>query len=256
MITLLKSQLLTEAGFGAHGFTMRHKGSSEAPFDSLNLAYDVGDKDEHTAANLRALRSSLSVDAPLLRLRQVHGDVVLGHEQIAATADTDWSNVPTTEGDGVILPAGTHVYGAVQTADCAAVLLADPANRHVAVIHAGWRGTHKGVLRNAIRGLTELGAKPIELLAAIGPTICQKCYEVGEDVAKLFPESVDPIKKSPGKFLLDLPYAVEVSLIAGGLTSANIERLGACTRCRPDDFFSHRGTGPATGRMLGFISPL
>jgi copper oxidase (laccase) domain-containing protein len=72
-------------------------------------------------------------------------------------------------------------------------------------------------------------------------------------VARRFPESVDPVRGEPGRFLLDLGYAIEVSLIGAGLTSRNIDRIRVCTKCAADTLFSHRGSGGTCGRNLGFI---
>jgi hypothetical protein len=142
---------------------------------------------------------------------------------------------------------------AVQTADCAAVLLADPESRAVAAVHVGWRGAAGGVLRGAVRALRSRGSDPLRLLAVIGPCIGPECYEVREDVAHRFPESIDPVAGKPGAFLLDLGYAIEVSLIAAGLTSRNVDRIRVCTRCAAGELFSHRGSGGRCGRGLGFI---
>jgi hypothetical protein len=148
---------------------------------------------------------------------------------------------------------GSAAVLAVQTADCAAVLLADPESRAVAAVHAGWRGAASGVIRSAVRALRDHGSEPRRLLAAIGPCIGPECYEVGADVARRFPESTDPVKGEPGKFFLDLGAAVEVSLLAAGLTSSNIDRVRACTRCAAEELYSHRGSGGTCGRGLGLI---
>jgi YfiH family protein len=163
-----------------------------------------------------------------------------------------WSDAPTLEADALI-SGGAKAVLAVQTADCAAVLLADPETRMVAAIHAGWRGTAGGVIRNTVRRMGHLGAGPSRMLAAVGPCICQGCYEVGEEVASRLPESADPIRGRRGRFTLDLANAVEVSLIAAGLTTSNIDLLRLCTAC-DGRFFSHRGSGGTCGRNLGFIA--
>jgi len=250
-VEFYRSPLLERAGF-VHGFTKRTGGSSEGPFASLNLAHDVGDDPLIVRQNLEALRGCLGFDVPLLRVRQVHGNQVVGAARLLELGCGDWVSPPEVEADA-ITSSETSAVLAVQTADCAAVLLADPVSRAVAAVHAGWRGAANGVIRNAVRALRDRGVEPGRLHAAIGPCIGVECYEVGDEVARRFPESVEPLKDKPGAYLLDLGYAIEVSLIGAGLTSRNIDRVRACTRCDAEELFSHRGGGGGCGRGLGFI---
>lgn len=243
------SALLENTGFPVHGFTKRSGGTSEGPFASLNLAYGVGDNEVSVAENRMRLRGALGTGSPLATVIQVHGNKVVNARNVATE---DWTASPTEEADGII-SSGAEVL-AVQTADCAPVLLADPASRIVAALHAGWRSAARGIIRNGIRAMESLGAETRNLLAVIGPCISGACYEVGEEVARALPESADPVRRRPGKYLLDLPNAVEVSLIVAGVPSAQVEVIRACTHCLPDELFSYRRDGQRTGRMLGFIS--
>jgi len=245
---IIRSDLLAGEGF-SHGFTTRGGGSSEGPYVSLNLSFDTGDDPQAVASNLAALEAELDAGLPLARVAQVHGLTPVG----ASEAIVGWWNEPPSREADAIVSDGTPAILAVQTADCAAVLIADPQTRAVAAVHAGWRGAAGGVIRNVVRGMMHGGIPASRLLAAVGPCICQKCYEVGEDVAGKLPESADPIRRQRGKYLLDLAGAVEVSLLGAGLTSANIEILRLCTSC-DDRFFSYRASGGTCGRNLGFIA--
>ncbi len=244
-----RSALLEGAGFVVHGYTKRSGGVSVGPFASANFAHDVGDDPVHVAENLERLKRSLNTVAPLARVKQVHGNRIVAASEIASD---EWSEPPRAEADG-ISSAGRDVMIAVQNADCAPVLLADPLSGAVAAIHAGWKGTARGVIRNGVRAMVDLGASPASILAAIGPCACGKCYEVGEEVARHFPESADPVRKNPGKFMLDLGLAVEVSLLGAGLLGRNIDRIPACSICSEDNPFSLRRDGAPSGRFLGFI---
>jgi YfiH family protein len=247
-----RSELLIDAGFPEHGFTTRRGGVSTGPFASLNLAHDVGDDPSAVLENLSRLEAAHGGDAPLLRTVQVHGNRVVDATELLASGAGRWTDPPGREADAITC-RGLDAVLAVQVADCAPILVADPETGAVAAIHAGWRGAASGVILNAIKRLSHDGCTPRSLIAAIGPCICRGCYEVGEEVARRFPESVDPIPGEPGKHLLDLGYAIEVSLIAAGLTHANIDRLSGCSRC-DDELYSHRGAdGENCGRTLGFI---
>ncbi len=253
MIGFLHSDLLQTAGFDLHGFCRRHGGVSEGPLASLNFSWDREPDAARVAENHARLRGRLGTDLPLARVRQIHGAEVRGAEEILAAGPDGWVARPGLEADAVIAPPGVAI-AAVITADCAPVLLADPETRLVAAVHAGWRGAAKGVIRNAVRSMASRGAEPGRLLAAVGPCICAACYEVGEEVARRFPESAEPIPGRPGKHLLDLGNAVEVSLIGAGLTTRNIERIGACTACNREDLYSHRASGGTCGASLAFIA--
>jgi YfiH family protein len=253
MVDRFRSKLLEDAGFSLHGFTKRAGGVSKGNFSSLNLAYEVGDDVANVETNLQRLKTSLHTEMPLLRVKQVHGNHVTDASLLVSEENLSWTKPPALEADGIFATEADVVL-AVQTADCVPLLIADPDTGTVAAVHAGWRGARKGVVRNCIRAMGSIGANAKSLLAAIGPCICMTCYEVGEEVARHFPESSDPMKGEKGKFLLDIGLAVEVSLIAAGLTSTHIERINACTACQTDALFSHRRTGEPTGRILSFIS--
>ena len=252
MITFARSDLLERSGFPEHGFTNRAGGVSEGPYATFNLAHDVGDDPAAVSENLSRLEAALDAGAPLLRVRQVHGNRVVAAEDLLAEGTNGWTDPPSFEADAIAC-SGLDAVLAVQVADCAPVLLADPESRAVAALHVGWRGAASGVVRNAVKHLAQRGVEPRSLVGAIGPCICQHCYEVGDDVAKRLPESCDPLPDKPGKHLLDLGYAIEVSLIVAGLTGAKIDRVAGCSRC-DDELFSHRGAdGDHCGRTLGFI---
>ena len=248
-IDYLKSPMLEAEGFPLHGFTTRNGGVSQGSYHSLNLAFEIDDRDDHVAENLKRLKQAVDTDLPLARVKQVHGTDVVGVEDARLA---QWHHPPKVEADGIVADKDGVV--AVQTADCAPVLIACPNTRIVAAIHAGWRGAAKGILRKAVRRMVDLGCTASSLIVAIGPSIGYPCYEVGDEVAKALPESADPAPKAPGKHLLDLINAVEVSLIVEGVRSDRIERIGGCTHCLSDTLFSYRREGPNTGRMLAFIA--
>jgi len=136
----------------------------------------------------------------------------------------------------------------VRTADCVPILLADPVQRAVAAVHAGWRGTAAHIVQAAIRSMTdEFGTRPQDLLAAIGPSIGSCCYQVGPDVAKEFGVL------APGKVSLDLSYVNARQLAAAGVPEQNISNDPDCTQCNPNDYHSFRRDREDAGRMLSWI---
>ena len=113
-------------------------------------------------------------------------------------------------------------------ADCYPILLWDRQRRCAALAHAGWRGTAAGVTGIAVQFLhDEYGTAPEDIRAGIGPGICARCYEVGDDVASQF----DPRFVAAGqgdRFLLDLAAANQAQLESAGVTDVHV--IGVCTK--------------------------
>jgi len=134
---------------------------------------------------------------------------------------------------------------AIKTADCIPILLADPRNRAVAAVHAGWRGTVAEIARHAVEAMhRQLGTRPEDLHAAIGPGIGKCCYEVGPEVARHFGES--------GRAHIDLTGANRHQLRQAGVAAARIYSADLCTMCRSAEFHSYRRDRDAAGRMYSF----
>jgi YfiH family protein len=137
------------------------------------------------------------------------------------------------------------------------VLLADPASGAVAAVHAGWRGVVAGVVEAAVTRLAELGAKPSDVLAAIGPHISLAAFEVSEDVAHqleaVSPEAHVVDRTSWAKPHVDLRRIVRAKLRALGLGNERIDDVPGCTVLEPERFFSFRRDGARSGRHLSAI---
>jgi YfiH family protein len=141
----------------------------------------------------------------------------------------------------------------IRTADCAPILIADPENRAVAAIHAGWRGTATGIAAGAVERLAqEFGSKPAQLLVAIGPAIGPCCFEVGPEVAELFQN--DAVPSPNGKYIVNLPDAIFRQLVVAGVVPTRIDVMRLCTVCTgPGQFHSFRRDKEDSGRMVSAI---
>jgi polyphenol oxidase len=212
-------------------FTARAGGVSQAPYDTLNLGRWTDDDPDAVAEN----RRRASDGRPLAFAKQVHGPRVI-------TVDAPTDEHAIAEADGVATTS-RDVAALVLTADCLPVALATPAA--VAMVHAGWKGLADGVLAagvEALRALDPDGA----IHAAIGPAAGVCCYEVGDDVAARFPD----VPRRADR-MLDLKRIATARLKAAGV--AQVHDVGRCTMCEPDVFFSHRASGPVTGRQGGLV---
>jgi len=185
--------------------------------------------------------------APLVRLKQVHSSAVF-----AVTHPGE----ALPEGDALVTERAGLALGIV-TADCAPVLLADPAAGVIGAAHAGWRGALGGVLENTVAAMVSLGAVPAGIVAAIGPTIAQASYEVDEGFRGAFDDDDARFfaPGRPGHCQFDLPAYVTHRLQAAGV--GQVEDLGEDTYAQPGRFFSYRRAThqaqPTSGRQISII---
>jgi hypothetical protein len=241
-VRLLTSALLARF---PHGFTTREGGSSPPPWDALNLGGAVGDEPERVAENWRRLEAATGL--AFARVRQVHG---------ARAVRLHRPGPPVEEADAVVSRTG-GLAATVSVADCVPVLIADPATGAVAAVHAGWRGTVARAAAEGVRALAREGARPADLLAAIGPSIGACCYEVSPDLAARFARELgaEVVRDGPRGPHLDLWGANARVLEAAGVRPEAVEVLSRCTACERDLFFSHRRDAGRTGRQVAFIAP-
>ncbi len=152
-----------------------------------------------------------------------------------------------------LLTEDRGLFIGVKTADCLPILIFEREKKVVGAIHAGWRGTIKGITLEGVKKMEEeFGSNPHELIAILGPSISVCCYEIGLDVEKIllskFPESIE---RRGGKSYFDLRKANRNLLLRGGLREENIYEIPLCTMCEKELFFSHRRG--EKGRNIAFV---
>ena len=223
------------------GTTTRLGGFSQAPYDSLNLAGHVGDKDSRLADNRQHISQQLELPSAPLWLKQVHGNHLVDESEWREDIEADACST-----------RGTNVVCAVLTADCLPLLLCNRAGDQVAAIHLGWRGLANDLLDKVVKAFS---AKPADLLAWIGPHIRQPHYEVGKDVYQLFVDLDSGTnhafqQQGDTKWLLSLAGLTETRLRNSGISM--IYDCEACTYADSRHFFSYRRQ-KLTGRMATLI---
>ena len=169
----------------------------------------------------------------LILLEQEHADEVLA---VDTGGPACGAGLPSA--DAVILTSPGW-YAAIRTADCLSVVVVDPQRRILGLVHAGWRGTCRGVTAKAAARLLRLtGADPEDVRVAFGPCIRSCCYEVGEEVRVAFRERGHETEKIFQGRRLDLIRANRLQLEQLGVR--RIADSGLCTSCRNDRFYSYR----------------
>lgn len=201
-----------------------------------------------------AIRAAAGHPLPLATLRQVHGAQV----RILEKDGPRFEEEPGRPQGDALLTRREGIAVGVATADCVPILIADPESRWLAAVHAGWRGTAQGVLKEAIAALQEQGAPPARLFAGLGPAIGACCFEVGDEVIEAL-RRADPgadafIRKGRPRARVDLIEANRRQALASGVPRDRIAAAGLCTVCERDLLESYRRSGGAPGRMVGFAA--
>ena len=251
--------LLEETGIVKHCFTTRLGGVSKGIFESLNLSFSRGDGPEAVKENFRRVAQAMGTEyGNFVFTDQTHTTNVrrVGKEDAGKglTRERGYADV-----DGLI----TNEAGIVLStfyADCVPLYFVDVKHRAIGLSHSGWRGTagRMGMVTlNAMKA--EFQTDPEDVICAIGPSICQRCYEVSEDVAmefaEAFPESEKEIlqDKGNGKYQLDLWRANEKVLLEAGVKESHIAVTNICTCCNSRLLFSHRATQGRRGNLGAFL---
>lgn len=215
------------------------------------------------------------------------GRFIENHRRFAGAAGYDYHNLVFSDqthtdhilevtekdrGNGMTRPNAFHDVDGLMTdrrqtelmtfyADCVPLLLADPVKKVVASVHSGWRGTIAGIGTKAVLLMKErYGSDPADICAAIGPSICQDCYEVSDDVADAFrkkyagqalPRIIGPGR--PEHAQLNLQEACRENFLMAGLLPEHVSVPDLCTAENSGLLFSHRALKGRRGNLAAVI---
>lgn len=258
---VLQFSIFNQTDMVKHGFSTRLGGVSTGIYASMNLGQSRGDDPEKVQRNYRIIADTIGVST----------------EWMVCSDQTHTTNVKVVTkedaGKGLLHPKDyqdidgliTNVPGlclVTYYADCVPLLFLDPVQKVIASSHSGWRGTvgHMGEI-TIQKMQSEFGCRPEHILAAIGPSICQDCYEVSEDVIQqfqqAFPENIWAdlyYRKENGKYQLNLWKANEWILLNSGILPEHLAVTNLCTCCNSDLLFSHRASHGKRGTLAAFLA--
>ncbi len=238
-----------------HCFSTRYGGVSEGCLSSLNLGIHRGDVRGNVIRNYEILGQTVGFSVEdLVFTHQTHTATVV---RVGARDRGCGIRVEVTqERDGLITDeAGVALC--VFSADCTPILLWDPAHHAIGAVHAGWRGTAGGIVKNCVLAMArEFGSVPSQMRAAIGPCIGACCFETDRDVpdamrAALGSAADAAIVCRGGKYHVDLKKLNGLWLAQTGVTQVDIS--DDCTCCQPERFWSHRRVGAQRGSLAAII---
>ena len=271
-IEYLTFELLEKTQAVTHMISTRAGGVSRGIFSSMNYSYNRGD-------------DKACVDENFRRTAEIFGKTA---EAFVCSEQTHTVNIRKVtgkdRGKGVIFPKDyTDIDGLVTDepgiilstfyADCVPLLFVDPIRRAIGCSHSGWRGTAGEMGRVTVERMQkEYGCRPENIYAAIGPSICQDCYEVSLDVAEVFEtlfaqarfsgfvgegKRISPsgicYQKENGKYQLNLWKANEAILLGAGILPEHLAVTDVCTCCNPQMLFSHRASLGKRGNIGAFL---
>lgn len=244
-----------------HGFSTRLGGVSQGIYESMNLSFQRGDEKEHVLENYRRMADAIGFSLEkIVCSDQTHTtNIRVVNERDAGKGvlkEKDYRDV-----DGLV----TNVPGltlATSYADCVPLFFIDPVQRAVGLSHSGWKGTAGRIGAKTLEVMAkEYGTRPEDVYAAIGPSICQECYEVSRDVAEIFLQVFSGYAKDktliyekPGdKYQLNLWRANEIVLTEAGILPEHLSFPEICTCCNPNFLFSHRASKGKRGNLSAFL---
>ena len=260
-VLYLTYPLLESTGIIKHGFSTRVGGVSEGVCSTMNLSFSRGDDENAVRENFRRMANALDVEEDsFVFSQQTHTTnvrkVTLEDKGKGLTRKLDYQDI-----DGLI----TNVPGLCLStfyADCVPLYFVDPVKKAIGLSHSGWRGTVGKIGCVTVQKMQEeYGSNPENIIAAIGPSICQDCYEVSEDVIVEFQNHFDKkywkelyYKKENGKYQLNLWKANEIVLEEAGVLKEHIAVTNLCTCCNHESLFSHRASKGKRGNLAAFLA--
>jgi len=260
-VLYLQYPLLQNTDLVRHGFSTRIGGVSKEHLGTMNLSFTRGDDEEAVRENFRRIAKAIGVEEDsFVFSQQTHTanvrKVTENDRGKGIAVPLDYQDV-----DGLI----TDVPGLCLTtfyADCVPLYFVDPVHKAIGLSHSGWKGTVSKIGQVTLQKMAEeYGTNPADVLVAIGPSICQDCYEVSEDVIVQFQSVFSNehwnelyYKKPNGKYQLDLWKANEVLLLETGVQRKNLSVTNLCTCCNAEELFSHRASGGKRGNLAAFLA--
>jgi len=230
------SEKLKKFGNLKHCFFSRKNGVSKGYYESLNCGLGSNDKKENVLKNLELVAKEITCSKEsLITLNQQHTNQV-----VHINSNKSVKNKLT--GDAIVSEVRNIGIG-ILTADCAPIFFYDHKKKIIGCAHAGWKGALKGVIKNTVKKFNELNSNNNDLIAAVGPCINKKNYEVKVDFFEKFISQNKNNerffnKTSSEKYFFDLRSFINQEL--SDLNIKNIDNIEIDTFSESEFFYSYR----------------
>ncbi|MDR1392036.1 MAG: peptidoglycan editing factor PgeF [Clostridiales bacterium] len=235
-----------------HCYTTRFGGVSKGSIVGLNLGFNTNDSKENILKNYKIMSRDIGFNFDnIIMTNQNHSTNAL----IVTKKDAGkgLSKEGKFEGIDALLTNEKNLPIGMIMADCVPIILYDKAKSIIGICHAGWRGTSRMIVSITIKKMKEVfRSNSNDVLACIGPAICEKCFKTNEETAnKFFSEVVEYVGNN--EYSVDLPRCNILQILLEGIPNQNIFQIKECTKCFSDKYFSFRREGENAGRMGAFI---
>lgn len=239
---ILKSFLFEKFPEIIFGFSTKIGENKKPPY-YFNLSLSVGDEEKIVNKNRENFFNKLGLKSENVAFqKQVHGNEISFVTKGGISGESD-----------ALITDKRNLGLAISTADCVPVFIFDKKNKIIAGVHSGWRGTEKKILVKVLNKFkNDFNSSSDNLIVYIGPSISQKNYEVGEEVAEKFDKKY-LIPKS-GKYLLNVAGINYDFLLDFGVPKENIQISSLCSFDAKNLLHSYRRDGIKSGRALGVIA--
>ncbi len=235
-----------------YDFSTRQGGVSTGVYESMNLSLTLPDDPANVRRNYEIWCERLGVDVRRIVIgHQTHTSNVVRVDERHCGQGLDRKRMEDVDGLVTNVPGVALV---THHADCVPVYLFDPVNRAIGMIHAGWRGTVQEIARIAVESMTrEFGSQPTDMIARIGPCICQEHFECDRDVVDAANAmSIDVSDQicydsAKNKFHVSVSGINRKLLLSTGIPTDRIDMQDRCTYGNPELYFSHRRDGRQRG---------
>ena len=241
-MVIIKSLLFSKYDKLIFGFSTKICIERNPPY-YFNVSTSVGDDENIVRKNRELFFQELGLKYENVAIqKQVHEDKINYVAQGGFCGESD-----------ALITLEKNLGLAISTADCTPIFIFDKRNKIIAAVHSGWRGTEKKILLKVLQKLnTDYTSLPQDLIVYIGPSICQKNYEVGIEVAEKFEEKY--LQPEGDKYLLDVPGINYDILLNFQIPKENIQLSSFCTYEMKYLLHSYRRDGLHSGRAFGVIA--
>ncbi len=240
----LEFRVLNEFGI-KNCVTLRHGGTSEGQYSSLNFRTLGNDRIENVLENVNRIKTELGF-SEIYKGQQDHTDRVIEIDD-SNKDNYKFDSFSKDCVDGYIV-SQKGIATLITTADCNPIIIYDKKNNVIANVHAGWKGVINKIYINAINKMVEkYNSAPSDLIVCIGPSIRKCCFTSQEES---FKEKFTSTFNYEDKYLqydsdnttfhIDLICILKNEFEKVGIKIENIHVADICTRCNTEDFYSYR----------------
>ncbi len=259
-IPYLTFPLLEQTGMVRHLFSTRMGGVSEGIYATMNLSYTRGDCKEAVDENFRRLAEIMgTTPGRFVCAKQTHTTNI----RLVTEKDCGKGTVSAADYDDIdgLITNIPKIVLCTSYADCVPLYFVDTKHKAIGLAHSGWRGTANRMGEKMLDAMGRaFGTRAEDVVAAIGPSICRDCYEIGEDTAEDFKEKFPDEWRAfllegrrEGKYQLDLWEANKRILLKAGIAAEHLAVTDICTCCNSEYLFSHRASQGKRGNLAALL---